>query len=138
MCYLPTDITYNFVLQALAEKNQDVPIMFWVHGGGFLDGAGSDFGADFFMDEDVILVTINYRLGILGFLNMEDGSAPANLGLKDIIFALKWVQRNIAAFGGDPEKVTIFGESAGAVAVHLLMLSPAAKGARLFTNFSFK
>ena len=112
--------------------------MFWVHGGGFLDGAGSHFGADFIMDEDVILVTINYRLGILGFLNTEDGTAPANVGLKDMIFALKWVQRNIAAFGGDPKKVTIFGESAGAVSVHLLMLSPAANGMGYFLHLESK
>ena len=102
--------------------------MFWIHGGEFVDGTASDYGPDFFMDHDVILITINYRLGVLGFLNTEDGTVPANNGLKDMILALKWVQRNIAHFGGDPKKVTVFGESAGSASTHFLVISPAAKG----------
>lgn len=102
--------------------------MLWIHGGGWFSGAGSHFGADFFMDEDIILVTINYRLGALGFLSFDDGTVPANNGLKDMILSLKWVQRNIATFGGDRDQVTIFGESAGGASVHSLLLTPAAKG----------
>ena len=102
--------------------------MFWIHGGGWNNGAGSEFGADFFMDENIIIVTINYRLGALGFLSFDDGTVPANNGLKDMILALKWVQRNIATFGGDPDMVTIFGVSAGGASVHSLQLTPAAKG----------
>ena len=102
--------------------------MVWIHGGAFVDGSGLEYGPDFFMDEDVILVTLNYRLGVLGFLNTEDGHMPANNGLKDMILALKWVRRNIASFGGNPDRVTIFGQSAGGAAVNHLMLSPTAKG----------
>ena len=69
-----------------------------------MDGTSSDYGHDFFMDRDVILVIINYKLGVLGFLNLEDGTVPASNGIKDMILALKWVQRNIPHFGGDPKK----------------------------------
>ena len=88
------------------------------------------FGPEFLMAEDVVLVTINYRLGILGFLSLEDTSlgVPGNAGFKDMVMALKWVQKNITKFGGDPNNVTVFGESAGAVAAHLLILSPMTKG----------
>lgn len=100
----------------------------FIHGGGYVGGTGSNYGPNLLLDEDVILVTPNYRLGILGFLNSEDGYVPANVGLKDLILALKWIQRNIAAFGGDPGKVTLSGESAGAAAAWLLAISPASKG----------
>ncbi|XP_031345382.1 bile salt-activated lipase-like [Photinus pyralis] len=76
----------------------------------------------------VVLVTIHYRLGALGFLSTGDASIPANNGLKDQVLALRWVKDNIARFGGDPQKVTICGNSAGAHSVHLLTLSPMAKG----------
>jgi carboxylesterase type B len=77
---------------------------------------------------EVILVTFNYRLGPLGFLNTNSREAPGNVGLKDQILALKWVRDNIQAFGGDPNEVTIAGQSAGAASVHYLMLSPLGKG----------
>ncbi|KAK0169506.1 hypothetical protein PV327_011530 [Microctonus hyperodae] len=104
--------------------------MVWIHGGGFVMGSGDDdiFGPDYLIENDVVLVTINYRLGILGFLNVEDEEAPGNQGLKDQVEALKWIQQNIAQFGGDPNNVTIFGESAGAASVHYLTLSPLAQG----------
>ncbi len=95
--------------------------MFWIHGGGFAIGSGSSplyNGAHLSKNGDVVVVTINYRLGPLGFLYFKD-IAPGNkdfennLGIKDQIAALKWVKENIAAFGGDPDQVTIFGESAG-------------------------
>ncbi|KAB0804534.1 hypothetical protein PPYR_01504 [Photinus pyralis] len=107
------------------------PVMFWIHGGGFVRGSGNSdtYGPDFLITQDVVIVTINYRLGILGFLNFEDPSldVPGNAGLKDQVMGLKWVRENIANFGGDPSNVTIFGESAGAASVHLLMLSPLAR-----------
>lgn len=108
--------------------------MFWIHGGAFSFGSGNAFlyGPDYLIPEGVVLVTMNYRLGPLGFLSVEDDEAPGNNGLKDQVLALKWVKENIAAFGGDPAKVTIFGQSAGAASVHLLMLSPMAKN--LFRN----
>lgn len=104
------------------------PVMVFVHGGGFVAGSkdapvhdGTAFAAS-----DVVCVAINYRMGIDGFLPVP--GAPTNLGLRDILFALAWVQRNIAAFGGNPANVTLFGESAGAMAIADLVSSPLAKG----------
>jgi carboxylesterase type B len=108
------------------------PVMVWIHGGGFETGSSNTdlYGPDFLMTEDIVLVTLNYRLGILGFLRFEDPSlgVSGNAGLKDMVMALKWVQKNIQNFSGDPNNVTIFGESAGGAAVHYLVLSPLAKG----------
>ncbi|PSN48049.1 hypothetical protein C0J52_09112 [Blattella germanica] len=107
------------------------PVMVWIHGGGFFLGSGNTdlYGPDYFMNVgDVILVTLNYRLGPLGFLSTGDAQVPGNMGFKDQVMALRWVQLNIAHFGGDPGNVTIFGESAGAGSVHHLMLSPMCKG----------
>jgi carboxylesterase type B len=106
--------------------------MFWIHGGMFVFGSGSAemYGPDFLITEDVVVVTINYRLGLLGFLSLDNPTlgVPGNAGLKDIVMALKWVQKNIRQFGGDPNNVTIFGQSSGAAAVHLLTLSPMSRG----------
>ncbi|XP_026477127.1 carboxylesterase 4A-like [Ctenocephalides felis] len=112
------------------NSNSFKPVMFFIHGGAFVGGSGDSFyyGPDYFVNENVVLVTINYRLGALGFLSTGDSAAAGNVGLKDQIAALKWVKANIARFGGDPDNVTIFGESAGAVSVHYLILSPLAKG----------
>uniref|UniRef100_A0A6P7GB44 Carboxylic ester hydrolase n=1 Tax=Diabrotica virgifera virgifera TaxID=50390 RepID=A0A6P7GB44_DIAVI len=108
------------------------PVMVYIHGGGYVEGRnGPDmFGPEYLLTEDVVLVVINYRLGILGFLSLEDPSLKiyGNAGLKDQVAALKWVKRNIKNFGGDPDNVTIFGQSAGAAAVEYLVASPAAKG----------
>ncbi|XP_043465782.1 uncharacterized protein LOC122500760 [Leptopilina heterotoma] len=106
------------------------PVMVWIHGGAFLIGSGSfdEFRPDYFLQHDVVFVSLNYRLGILGFLNMGVESCSGNQGLKDQIFALRWIQENIEAFGGDKDSVTIFGQSAGSVSVHLLSISPLAKG----------
>lgn len=87
-------------------------------------GSGNTFlyGPDYIVQEGVILVTFNYRLGPIGFLSVG-GDAPGNAGLKDQVLALKWVRDNIAAFGGNPNDVTIFGQSAGGASVHYLMVS---------------
>ncbi|CAG9795463.1 unnamed protein product [Diatraea saccharalis] len=105
------------------------PVMVFIHGGGFRDGSGSPFiyGPEYLVKLDVILVTFNYRLEILGFLCLGIKEAPGNAGLKDQVAALKWVRRNIEAFGGDPENVTIFGESAGSASVMYHLLSPMSK-----------
>jgi bile salt-stimulated lipase len=105
-------------------------VMFWIHGGALVSGNGDDllYGPDHLLREDVVLVTINYRLSAFGFLSTGDKHAPGNQGMKDIVLALKWVQQNIKAFGGDPKKVTVFGQSVGSAAVHYLMLSDMAKG----------
>ncbi|KAG5220135.1 alpha/beta-hydrolase [Salix suchowensis] len=107
------------------------PVMFWIHGGAFTGGTGSDAtfdGGSLASRGDVVLVTINYRLSTLGFLALNDGVVNGNYGLADQIIALKWVQQHIADFGGDPGQVTIFGQSAGAASVRALLGSPKAKG----------
>lgn len=112
------------------DDTPDLPVMVFIHGGGFVAGAGDiDFyGPEYFMDQRVVLVTLNYRLGPFGFLTTEDGNAPGNYGLHDQVLALEWVQANIAAFGGDADAVTIFGESAGGASVGLHVLSPRSRG----------
>lgn len=118
------------------------PVLFWIHGGAFATGTGSSplyDGTQFVQRGDLVVVTINYRLGALGFLHVAHLSEAAvssgsragfhsNVGLLDQAAALRWVQENIAAFGGDPERVTIFGESAGSMSVAALLAMPAAKG----------
>lgn len=88
------------------------------------------YSPSFLMIEDIVVVSINYRVGILGFLRLNDTSlgVPGNAGLKDQVLALKWVQKNISSFGGDPNNVTIYGESAGAASVNNHILSPLSKG----------
>ncbi|CAG7834680.1 unnamed protein product [Allacma fusca] len=114
--------------ESLTLKAELLPVMVFIHGGGFLTGSASGYGEQYFMDEDIVLVSMNYRLGILGFLNAEDETARGNMGLKDQSMALRWVRDNIESFGGDPTKITIFGESAGGASVHFHMLSPMSKG----------
>ncbi|XP_050085192.1 juvenile hormone esterase-like [Anopheles aquasalis] len=106
------------------------PIMVFIPGGGYSGGSGDDalYGGEHFMVEDVVIVTLNYRLGALGFLSTGDRAAAGNWALKDCIEALRWVQRNALAFGGDPSSVTIFGQSAGGAIVHILTLSPLSTG----------
>ena len=112
------------------------PVLFWIHGGGFILGSASSElydGGPLCERGDVVVVTINYRLGALGYLYLgahggAELGASSNLGQLDQIAALQWVKRNIASFGGDPARVTIFGESAGAVSVHTHMASPSSAG----------
>jgi para-nitrobenzyl esterase len=107
---------------------KDAPVMVFIHGGGFVGGCkdASVHDGTAFAESGAVGVAINYRMGIDGFLPVP--GAPTNLGLRDMLFALAWVQRNIAAFGGDPAKVTVFGESAGAMAIADLVTSPLATG----------
>ncbi|XP_069359569.1 venom carboxylesterase-6-like [Maniola hyperantus] len=105
-----------------------LPVVVFIHGGGFLYGAGGQYDAVHFMDRDVIVVTFNYRLGPLGFLSTGDDQIPGNTGLKDQSFALKWVRDNISNFGGNPDSITLMGSSAGAASVHYHYLSPLSKG----------
>ncbi|XP_062535949.1 carboxylesterase 4A-like [Armigeres subalbatus] len=106
------------------------PVMFWIHGGAYSSGFGDSdvFDPQKLVREGVVVVTINYRLGALGFLSTGDEHAQGNWGLKDCIEALRWVQKNIAAYGGNPSEVTIFGNSAGGSLVHFLYLSNMADG----------
>ncbi|MFV3075379.1 carboxylesterase/lipase family protein [Niveispirillum fermenti] len=112
------------------------PVMVWIHGGGFVNGGSSPtvYDGSAFARSGVLLVSLNYRLGRFGFfahpaLSAEAGAAPTgNFGFMDQVAALQWVRRNIAAFGGDPANVTLFGESAGGRSVHVLLAVPAARG----------
>lgn len=112
------------------------PVLVWIHGGAFVTGSGSVpwyDGSRLAEAGDVVVVTLNYRLGALGFLHLAElGGEPfagsGNVGLLDQVAALRWVQRNIAAFGGDPDTVTVFGESAGGMSVGCLLGMPAARG----------
>ncbi|MGZ6124296.1 MAG: carboxylesterase/lipase family protein, partial [Myxococcales bacterium] len=111
-----------------------LPVMVWFHGGALLVGESDDYDPVRLVREDVIVVTVNYRLGVLGFfahpaLTAESPDhASGNYGLMDQQAALRWVQRNIDAFGGDPQRVTIFGESAGGLSVHSHLASPLSAG----------
>lgn len=126
----------NVWTPAAIDKKSRLPVMFWIHGGGFTGGSGSGPGASgkAFAKQGVILVTINYRLGRLGHFAFPPLSKESpdeykgSYAFMDQISALKWVKENISAFGGDPDNVTIFGFSAGGVAVHSLLTIPAAKG----------
>ena len=125
------DCLYLNIYTPLPPANQNLkPILLWIHGGAFTEGdANALTDPQYLLDQDVLFVSIHYRLGLLGFLAVENSTdLTGNLGLKDQQEAMRWVQRNIAFFGGDPEKVTIFGESAGAVSVHDHILSPTGKG----------
>ncbi|XP_047112137.1 juvenile hormone esterase-like [Schistocerca piceifrons] len=122
------DCLYLNVFTPELKPAELFPVMFWIHGGGWVSGTGAGYKAGYLIDNNVVLVTINYRLGPLGFLSTDDENCPGNFGLKDQVAALKWVKENIEAFGGNPNDVTIFGNSAGAASVHYHMLSTASKG----------
>ncbi|XP_068633811.1 juvenile hormone esterase-like [Battus philenor] len=124
------DCLYLNVYSPSLAPRQPLPVMVWIHGGGFMCGSGSDvlFAPHFLTRRGVILVTINYRLEVLGFLCLDTEEVPGNAGMKDQVAALRWIKRNISSFGGDPENVTIFGESAGGASVSLHLLSPMSKG----------
>ncbi|XP_053597539.1 esterase FE4-like [Microplitis demolitor] len=112
------------------NKDAKRAVMVWFHPGGFNAGSGDDdlFGPDFLIEKDVILVTMNFRLGAVGFLNTLDDNAPGNAGLKDQVLALKWVRDNIVNFGGCPDRVTIFGTSSGGASVQYHIISPMSQG----------
>src|SRR5664280_2354445 len=136
MCIRDRDCLYLNIWTTANSDKEKLPVMVWIHGGGFSAGAPLEptyFGQEL-THKGVIFVSIAYRLGTLGFLAHPDLSAESpnkvsgNYGLLDMIEALKWVRKNISAFSGDPDKVTIFGESAGAIAISMLCASPLAKG----------
>ncbi|XP_067630035.1 juvenile hormone esterase-like [Eurosta solidaginis] len=125
------DCLYLNVYSPIIESQRSLPVMVYIHGGGWFSGTASPLfhGPEYLMDtNEVILVTIAYRLGPFGFLSTNDANMPGNLGLKDQNLALLWIKRNIVEFGGDPEKITLFGQSAGAVSAHLHVLSKQSEG----------
>uniref|UniRef100_A0A182PNF0 Acetylcholinesterase n=1 Tax=Anopheles epiroticus TaxID=199890 RepID=A0A182PNF0_9DIPT len=112
-------------------SHPNLPVIVYIHGGGFFSGTASSLivGPEFILDtKRAILVTIQYRLGVLGFLSTGDSAAPGNFGLKDQALALRWVKRNIKSFGGNDRLITIVGQSAGATSVHMHMISRQSRG----------
>ncbi|KAL7294020.1 hypothetical protein TKK_0012590 [Trichogramma kaykai] len=127
------DCLYLNIYVPTQERNiSSLPVIFWIHGGCFQYGAGSIFGAKYLIDYNVILITVNYRLGAFGFLSTENGIVSGNMGLKDQSLALQWTYDNIGNFGGNNTKITLVGLSAGGASVHYHYLSPMSAG--LFQN----
>jgi len=136
LCPVPTpvgDDCLSLNVWAPETGGSGLPVLFWIHGGGFAAGSGAEevYNGSSFARDGVICVTINYRLAALGYINLsehfDDLPDSANLGLLDQIAALEWVRDNIAAFGGDPASITVAGESAGGAAVASLLASPRAR-----------
>ena len=130
------DCLYLNVWSPAKKATDKIPVFVWIYGGGFAGGSTADwpFDGKNLAKKGVVFVSITYRVGTLGFLSTSELSAEnpnkvsGNYGLLDMIASLKWIKKNIAAFGGDPNKVTFFGESAGGIAVSMLCASPQAKG----------
>ena len=127
------DCLYLNVYTAAKSAADKRPVMVWIHGGAWVSGAGAIYEGEELARKGVVMVAVNYRMGPFGFLahpelSKESGHGSGNYALLDQMAALQWVQKNIAAFGGDPKKVTIFGESAGSWSVNFLIASPLAKG----------
>ncbi|MGD1095962.1 MAG: carboxylesterase family protein [Bryobacteraceae bacterium] len=128
------DCLYLNIYTVAKSAKDKRPVMVWIHGGAFTSGAGAIYEGEELAAKGVVVVTVNYRLGVFGFFadpeltKESDRNASGNYALLDQVAALEWVQKNIAAFGGDPKRVTIFGESAGSWSVNYLMASPLAHG----------
>ncbi len=141
--YLPQgriseDCLYLNIWTPAPDLRHRLPVLVWIPGGGFVGGSGSAavYGGASLAAQGIVVVTINYRVGLFGFFTTpalaaqaaREHEPPGNYGLQDMIAALQWVHRNIAAFGGDPDAITIGGQSAGAIALHDLIVSPLATG----------
>nr|UTQ10528.1 juvenile hormone esterase [Antheraea pernyi] len=113
-----------------SSQTLGLPILVFIHGGGFAFGSGDAdlHGPEYLVSRKIIVITFNYRLNVLGFLSLNSTSIPGNNGLRDMVTLLRWVQRNARAFGGNPDDVTIMGQSAGASSAHMLTMSEAARG----------
>ncbi|XP_019614098.1 PREDICTED: cocaine esterase-like [Branchiostoma belcheri] len=123
------DCLFLNVYTPSVSDNANLPVMVWLHGGGMVRGSGDEYPAEIPTSlHNVVMVTINFRLGNLGFLPTLDNDAPGNFGPLDAMKALEWIQANIRNFGGDPDRVTIFGHSGGSWGVSLLVMSPLARG----------
>jgi para-nitrobenzyl esterase len=130
------DCLYLNIWSGAKSPREARPVMVWIHGGSLIKGSGSnpEYDGEELAKKGAVVVTINYRLGVFGFFahpeltKESDRKSSGNYGILDQIAALEWVQKNIAAFGGDPKRVTIFGESAGSWSVNALVASPLAKG----------
>ncbi|XP_055621644.1 glutactin-like isoform X2 [Toxorhynchites rutilus septentrionalis] len=118
------DVEDCLTLSVYTKLLTKIPVMVFIHGGGFYQGSAANQTAELLLEKNVVLVVVQYRLGPLGFASLKTEGMPGNVGLMDIKMALEWVQDNIAQFGGDPDNVTLFGQSAGAAAISALMYSP--------------
>ncbi|XP_074534089.1 carboxylesterase 3 isoform X2 [Halichoeres trimaculatus] len=134
MQYIPPELSedclyLNVYTPADVTPGDKLPVLVWIHGGGLAMGAASQYdGSPLAAYENIVMVIIQYRLGILGYLSTGDEHAQGNWGFLDQLAALKWVQENIEDFNGDPQSVTVAGESAGGISASILTLSPQAKG----------
>ena len=127
--YAEDCLTVNVYKPTGASHVGTMAVLVWIHGGGFEIGGGSLYdGADLASSQGVVVVTLNYRLGPLGFMVKDASGLGGMNGIHDQIIALQWVRANIASFGGDPSRLTIFGESAGGISVCVLCVSPLARG----------
>ena len=106
-----------------------LPVIVWIHGGAYIFGDGTEYmyGPLYYMAHDVIMVSVRYRLGPLGFLSLGTEDVPGNAGIRDQVMAMEWVQDNIARFGGNPDLVTIYGQSAGSFSSTYHLMSPLTK-----------
>jgi len=131
--FVPFMDTTTSSMRSLAEEPEPLPVMVWIHGGAYMVGTGRlddpTYGSSLSMPAaGVVHVTLNYRLSSFGFLYLDDGEMEPNLGLQDQIMALRWVNKNIHSFGGDPDRIMVYGHSAGGESVMALQRMPAAKG----------
>ena len=110
-------------------EESNLAVMVWIHGGGFMFGTGTSswYGPLLYLSHNVILVSVRYRLGPLGFLSLDTEEIPGNAGVRDQVAALTWVRDNIQGFGGDPNLVTVYGQSAGSFASTYHLMSPLAR-----------
>lgn len=122
------DCLYLNIYTPKIDPNANLDVIFFIHGGCFMFNYAGFQGPEYLLDKDVVYVSVNYRLGPLGFLSTEDDVVPGNNGMKDQIFALEWVKKYIKYFGGNPNSITITGMSAGGASVHFHYLSPKSRG----------
>lgn len=130
--WLPTNDKTHHSHYTLSLK----PVIVYIHAGGFFHGSSDSYngaGPQYMMDRDIVLVTFNYRLGALGFLSTGTCDSPGNYGLMDQVLAFRWVQDHIQHFGGNPNSVTMFGYSSGAMSATLHMVSQMSKGRNMIT-----
>lgn len=127
------DCLFLNIYRPKLRKRSLLPVVVFFHGGSFRSGSANPatLGPDYFMDTDVLLVTVQYRLNIFGFLSSGDDECPGNFGLKDQAQSLRWIRRNIQSFGGEPKSVTLMGHGAGAASVHMHMMSAQSNGKKV-------
>lgn len=124
-------LTLNIFVPATGMLFKDdglLPVVFYIHGGAFMFGSSRQMGPDLLVNEDIVLVTVNFRLGPFGFMSLGTPEYSGNMALKDQLLALKWVKENIQLFGGNPKRITVYGHSSGGVMAHMHTLSPASCG----------